>query len=73
MLTFRMIKIAIPAAGIIIGLSAFHDSIFWRRPLWPEWELLLFNIVENKSSNYGVSLTLRLYIVISLSNIHIIS
>ncbi|KAI4468192.1 glycosyltransferase [Holotrichia oblita] len=50
-----MINIIIPAGAFIIASSVFHDSIFWRRPLWPEWELLLFNIVENKSSNYGTS------------------
>ncbi|KRT85774.1 hypothetical protein AMK59_2511 [Oryctes borbonicus] len=51
----QLLNIVIPAGGFIIGTTIFHDSIFWKRPLWPEGELLWFNIVENKSSDYGTS------------------
>ena len=30
------------------------DSLLWQRPLWPEGEVVYFNVIENKSHNYGV-------------------
>jgi alpha-1,6-mannosyltransferase len=38
-----------------LALSALVDSWFWRRVLWPEGELLLFNLVRGGSAQYGVS------------------
>jgi len=50
----------IAATGIGSGAAALLptlllDSLLWRRPLWPEGEVLLANTVGNMSANYGTS------------------
>jgi alpha-1,6-mannosyltransferase len=32
------------------------DSFFWGRWTWPEFEALVFNVVQGKSEEWGVSL-----------------
>ncbi len=52
---FEFIGHAVLAAVVSVGLSVLIDSYFWRYTLWPEGGVLWFNVVLNKSSNYGTS------------------
>lgn len=49
----KFIRIAIPAAIVILGATVLVDSFFWHRWLWPEGEVIWFNTVLNKSSQWG--------------------
>ncbi|KAG9560518.1 glycosyltransferase family 22 protein, partial [Aureobasidium melanogenum] len=55
-----LVNEVIPAGlfGVIIGLgiTVSVDSYFWQRfPLWPEWIGFVYNTIQGKSSNWGVS------------------
>ncbi|GAB6029671.1 hypothetical protein CHUAL_005403 [Chamberlinius hualienensis] len=52
---FRLIKWGLPLGLTILCVTMVIDSAFWQRLLWPEGEVLWFNVILNKSSNYGTS------------------
>lgn len=50
---WKALKYCVGAALFSIGLTVLVDTIMWRRPLWPEFEVFWFNSVLNRSSEWG--------------------
>ncbi|KAL5748453.1 hypothetical protein ACOSP7_025494 [Xanthoceras sorbifolium] len=50
---WKAFKCCIGTAIFCIGLTILVDSIMWKRLVWPEFEVLWFNSVLNRSSEWG--------------------
>merc|ERR1719285_736966 len=55
-ITFRRLVISgLLSAAACVSCSVLVDSYFWGRWIWPEFEVFRVNILENKSSDWGVA------------------
>lgn len=52
---FKAVKIGLFSAITALLVTIPLDSIMWQKVIWPEGEVLFFNTVANKSSDYGIS------------------
>jgi alpha-1,6-mannosyltransferase len=51
----ELLKIGVPTGAILVAVTVIVDSYFWQRLLWPEIEVLWYNTIMNKSSEWGTS------------------
>jgi len=50
----KVLLIGLPAGVAALLVTFTIDSIFWGRPIWPEFESFLFNVWQNRSHEWGI-------------------
>eukprot|EP00095_Tigriopus_kingsejongensis_P004491 maker-scaffold168_size293125-snap-gene-1.87 protein:Tk04491 transcript:maker-scaffold168_size293125-snap-gene-1.87-mRNA-1 annotation:"low quality protein: dol-p-man:man c -pp-dol alpha- -mannosyltransferase" len=51
----RALGYGLPCLIASLALTIGVDSYFWQRSLWPEGEVLYYNVIQNQSHNWGTS------------------